>query len=135
MAGHQKPRKARQTIDAATLLEQIAAGKSWAEIQEGWVLPRRGQSKMNAGELLTWAVEQGMPEELIEQGRNIWLERYRRLLGTQWQAAMGGDRAAIEIIRGIARDVRQMCGLDAPAKIKADLTITEIERTIVDPKN
>lgn len=72
-----------------------------------------------------------MPPALIQQARNVELQRLQEMHRTVWEDALTGDREAIGTVLRLMERRAKLLGLDAPAKIDADLTITKIERVIV----
>jgi|TARA_Y100000034_G_scaffold136787_1_gene215771 hypothetical protein len=142
MVGHRAPGQAVAVADKALLarqlLELLAAGKSWAEIEAE--IPTARTGRFSAAKVLRWAIEQHMPAEAVKTGRNVWLARYRLLLEAWWPRAIGAAGQAPEadataIVMKIGREVRDMLALDAPkqtggaAVAGGEVTVTIIDAT------
>ena len=111
---------ALKALDATRVLQIYAAGGGYREVEEemgGGPWDIDTQSKMNTGELLAWAVGQVMPRALIQQARNVELQRLQDMHKAVWDKAIGGDQAAIAVVIRLMERRAKLLGLDAPAKV------------------
>lgn len=49
--------------------------------------------------------------------RDLMFARYERLVASNWDAALGGDPDAVEVVRKITADQVKLLGLAAPVKV------------------
>lgn len=108
------PDRVRSTERRKLALELRARGLPYRSIGS-----ELGVSAQAAWKLVTGALEALRTEtgEAAADLRQLELERCDRLLDGLWEAATGGDIAAVNACLRIGERRSKLCGLDAPAKV------------------